>query len=352
MKDAARLAKAESALIKELGRLGLNGKPVLRQMDGNITASIILEGGAPGQDLRKAEETLKDASGVSRVVLVETEHGGGPTLAETPPRPPSSGGHGDPLHLGKAPARRSGPSYPKGVGAVIAVTSGKGGVGKSTVAAGLALSLSRQGRKVGLLDLDIHGPSLPVLFPAEERLRSENGAILPIEREGLQLVSIGYMVDERKAVAWRGPMVMNAARQLIDDTAWGDLDVLIVDTPPGTGDAHISMVQRLKIDAAILVATPSPLAAADVRRGAALFATTGTKLLGIVVNMDAGPLGSGLSPELVSDIGARVLDTVPFGAEAAKLPLTRQDGIALPGTLSAAEALIGAEPRDSSDPTL
>jgi len=217
---------------------------------------------------------------------------------------------------------------PAGVQRVVAVASGKGGVGKSTVAAGLALHLAKNGARVGLLDLDIHGPSLPVLFPSEHRLKAEDGKIIPAEIGGLKLVSIGYMVDERQAVAWRGPMVMNAARQLIEDTHWGELDVLVVDTPPGTGDAHLSLVQRLKLDGAILVATPSPLATADVRRGAALFEKVGAPLLGLVLNMTGGPLGDDLDPALIEEIGTDIALRLPLSADLATTPATFREEFA------------------------
>ena len=220
------------------------------------------------------------------------------------------------------------PSLP-GVKNAIAVASGKGGVGKSTVAAGLALELSRRGLKTGILDLYIHGPSLPVFFPVEGHLRADEGKIVPAESEGLKLVSIGYMVDERTAVAWRGPMVNNAARQLIDDTGWGALDVLIIDTPPGTGDAHLSLVQRLKLDAAILVATPSPLAIADVRRGAELFKTVGAPLLGVVLNMVGGPLGDDIDQTVLDELELQVLERLPLDAGMAEVPLNAKGGAPL-----------------------
>lgn len=175
------------------------------------------------------------------------------------------------------------------------MASGKGGVGKSTVAAQLALALSRRGDTVGLLDLDIHGPSLPVMFDLEG-LRPEvvDGQIMPLSAAGLQLMSIGFLVSEEQALAWRGPMVMGAARQLLDEVRWPALDWLVIDTPPGTGDTHLTLLQRTRIDGAIIVTTPSVLALADVRRGAALFRRMEVPILGLVENMallpDGGPL--------------------------------------------------------------
>ncbi|MEM7739687.1 MAG: P-loop NTPase, partial [Pseudomonadota bacterium] len=284
----------------------------------------------PVEDAARLEHQLKTAAGLERVTLVQSSHGKGASAPKKPAAPPPRGGHADPLHLGAkapppSPRSPAGPSRPPGVGRVIAVASGKGGVGKSTVAAGVALSLAKSGARVGLLDLDIHGPSLPVLFPIKDRLTAEDGKIIPAESAGLKLVSIGYMVDERQAVAWRGPMVMNAARQLIEDTKWGALDVLVVDTPPGTGDAHLSLVQRLKLDGALIVATPSPLATADVRRGAALFDKVGAPLLGLVLNMTGGPLGDELDPSLIQEIGTDIVLKLPLTADLAVTPAHPRD---------------------------
>ncbi|MEM1379018.1 MAG: P-loop NTPase [Pseudomonadota bacterium] len=333
-KDAARKGKAEASLRKTLSERGLSGAVTMRSLADRLSASVILDNAPDTLNITELEDALAEGSGLDRVVVVTSDHSGRGTSEAQPaakppqkPRPAApSGGHGDPLRLGSRPKTRPEPTRPNGVKAVIAVASGKGGVGKSTVAAGLALELSRRGRKVGLLDLDIHGPSLPVLFPVAEKLRGEQGKIIPTEAAGLALVSVGYMVDERQAVAWRGPMVMNAARQLIDDSAWGALDVLIVDTPPGTGDAHLSMVQRLKLDGAVLVATPSPLALADVRRGAELFKKVGTPLLGVVLNMTGGPMGDNLPQDLLDELDLRILTRLPMTPETAAVPLTAESG--------------------------
>ncbi|NRA30194.1 MAG: P-loop NTPase [Parvularculaceae bacterium] len=332
LKDAARRGRAEASLRKALSERGLEGAVNLRSLDDRLSASVLLNAGSGSVDVESLEADLTTASGLDRVVVVTSDHGQ-PTAPPPPPAPtpkPAGGGHADPLRLGSRPTERQGPQRPEGVKHVIAVASGKGGVGKSTVAASLALELLRAGKKVGLLDLDIHGPSLPVLFPTSERLRAEDGKIIPTEQAGLKLVSLGYMVDERTAVAWRGPMVMNAARQLIDDTAWGELDVLIVDTPPGTGDAHLSMIQRLKLDGAVLVATPSPLATADVRRGAALFQKVGTPLLGVVLNMTGGPFGDELDEALLNELELQIVARQALTVEAATLPFGPDSGLRLP----------------------
>ncbi len=322
MREAARKGRAEAVMRRVLQEEAASGDITLLSRDGALSATVILS--SPISDVTALETKLKQETGLDRITLVESSHGPAGKAPQAPPPRPQGGGHADPLRLGaKAPpipGLRAEPMRPAGVQRVVAVASGKGGVGKSTVAAGLALHLAQSGARVGLLDLDIHGPSLPVLFPSEQRLKAEDGKIIPAEIGGLKLVSIGYMVDERQAVAWRGPMVMNAARQLIEDTRWGELDVLVVDTPPGTGDAHLSLVQRLKLDGAILVATPSPLATADVRRGAALFEKVGAPLLGLVINMTGGPLGDDLDPALIEEIGTDIALRLPLSADLATTP--------------------------------
>ncbi len=179
-----------------------------------------------------------------------------------------------------------------GVKNIIAVVSGKGGVGKSTVAANLAVSLARLGAKVGLVDADIYGPSVPIMFGLEgyhpEALQEGDKTwIIPAERYGVKLVSTGFFVDPDKALAWRGPMASSALRQLFSETKWGELDYLICDMPPGTGDIHLTLIQGLTIAGAVIVGTPQKVALADVKKGVALFDMDGlhVPVLGIVENM-------------------------------------------------------------------
>ncbi len=179
-----------------------------------------------------------------------------------------------------------------GVKNVIAVVSGKGGVGKSTVAANLAVALARLGAKVGLVDADIYGPSIPIMFGLigyhpEAFQEGEKTWIVPAERYGVKLVSTGFFVDPGKALAWRGPMASSAMRQLFAETMWGELDYLICDMPPGTGDIHLTLVQGLTLAGAVVVGTPQQVAVADVRKAVALFEMDGLQvpILGIVENM-------------------------------------------------------------------
>lgn len=179
-----------------------------------------------------------------------------------------------------------------GVKNVIAVISGKGGVGKSTVSSNLALALSELGAKVGLLDADIHGPSVPIMFGVHDetpdmRIVDGKQLMVPIERHGIKLLSIGFMIDPNQAVVWRGPMVSSALRQFVNDTDWGELDYLILDMPPGTGDIHLTMAQIVPVSGVVLVTTPQDVALADAQKAATMFEMLPNKIpmLGVVENM-------------------------------------------------------------------
>lgn len=246
-------------------------------------------------------------AGVSRVVVVPRRE----TL------------HEDPLGL-KKKARIAGAAETlPGVRNVIAIASAKGGVGKSTVAANLAVALARRGLGVGLLDADVFGPSLPTLFGLKEEPATRDGKIVPVSAFGIRAMSIGLLVDPAKAVAWRGPMVMGAVRQLMGDVDWGSLDVLLIDTPPGTGDVHLSLAQSKRLTGAIIVSTPQEMALADVRRGVALYRQTGVAILGLIENMaflETGEgrlylFGRGGAEKAAHDLGVPFLGALPIHPE-------------------------------------
>ena len=176
---------------------------------------------------------------------------------------------------------------------IIAVVSGKGGVGKSTVAANLALALAQGGAKVGLMDADIYGPSVPIMFglrgerPMMMDVGNDKGMIVPLERFGIKVMSIGFLVDEKNAVVWRGPMASSAIRQFVTDVFWGELDYLVVDMPPGTGDIHLTLVQTVPVTGVVIVTTPQDVALADAKKGIAMFgqAQVNVPIIGLVENM-------------------------------------------------------------------
>ena len=195
-----------------------------------------------------------------------------------------------------------------GVGAIIAVASGKGGVGKSTVAANLALALKANGLRVGVLDADIYGPSMPRMLGISGRPSSPDGKRLtPMENYGLRCMSMGFLVPEDKPMIWRGPMVMSALQQMLREVNWGDLDIMVVDMPPGTGDAQLTMAQQVPLAGAVIVSTPQDIALLDARKGLNMFRQVEVPVLGIIENMSyfLCPHCGGRS-EIFSHGGARI----------------------------------------------
>jgi ATP-binding protein involved in chromosome partitioning len=197
----------------------------------------------------------------------------------------------DALQQGKVPSAAPKSSIP-GISRILVVASAKGGVGKSTVSVNLAVAMAKAGMKVGLMDADIYGPSIPTMLgtvSSEPTTSQESGKLLPVEAAGLKTLSIGYLSDPDAPMIWRGPIVMSAITQMLNDAEWGTpedpLDILIIDTPPGTGDAQLTIAQRIPVTAALIVTTPQEVALADVRRGAAMFAKTEVPVLGIVETM-------------------------------------------------------------------
>ncbi len=222
-----------------------------------------------------AEAAVKALPGVVAVQVVMTAHGPAPKAA-----PPS-------LKIGQHPTpQQGGPQRIAGVDRIIVVASGKGGVGKSTVSSNLAVALARQGRRVGLLDADIYGPSQPRMMGVNRRPASPDGKIIePIVAHGVTMMSIGLMLKEDEAVIWRGPMIMGALQQLLTQVAWGELDVLVIDLPPGTGDIQLTLCQRTQLTGAIVVSTPQDVALLDARKALDMFQKLRTPVLGLVENM-------------------------------------------------------------------
>lgn len=218
----------------------------------------------------EAEEKLKEL-GASSVSIVMTAHS-----QSTPPPDLKSNRKAEP----------QGPQKIPGVDRIIAIASGKGGVGKSTVAANLACALAAEGRRVGMLDADVYGPSQPRMLGVSGRPQSPDGKlILPLRNFGVTMMSIGLMTNEDQAVVWRGPMLMGALQQMMTQVQWGALDVLIVDLPPGTGDVQMTLAQKAHVDGAIIVSTPQDVALLDARKGIDMFNQLGTPIIGMIENM-------------------------------------------------------------------
>ena len=243
---------------------------------------------------REAEAAIKALPGVEAAVVSLTAE-----RAAAPAPQPAAHAH---------PAR---PAPPRniaipGIARIIAVASGKGGVGKSTTAVNLALSLAASGWRIGILDADVYGPSLPRLLGLDRKPEVEGKMLKPLRAFGISAMSIGFLVAEREAMIWRGPMVMSAINQFLREVDWGELDCLVVDMPPGTGDAQLTLAQGVPLAGAVVVSTPQDLALIDARRGVAMFEKTGVPILGIVENMSyfVCPHCSGRS-EIFAHGGAR-----------------------------------------------
>jgi ATP-binding protein involved in chromosome partitioning len=281
--------------------------------DGHVGFAVEVDPrrGPAAEPLRRAcEDAVAKLPGILSVTAVLTAH----QTAAPKPQP-----------------QREAPPPPAGipgVGAIIAVASGKGGVGKSTVAANLAIALSQLGMKVGLMDADIYGPSVPRLFDIREKPRAEGKKIVPIEKFGIKIMSLGFLVKEDEAVVWRGPMVQSALTQMLQDSLWAPLDVLVLDMPPGTGDAQLTISQRVPLRGAVIVSTPQDLALIDARKGLAMFAKTKVPVLGIIENMSTFICPNcGHESHIFGHGGARAEAkklAVPFLGEIPLVPVIRQ----------------------------
>ncbi len=268
--------------------------------DGNVGFTIEVDAarGAALEPLRKAAEKAVGAvPGVLSVTAVltaptapaappPTAPAAPPPAAPPPAAPPGAAQAAAPRAPGAGPGGGGGKLLLPEVDAVVAIASGKGGVGKSTTAVNLALALAAAGSRVGMLDADIYGPSMPMMLGIHERPSSPDGkTLMPIEKFGLKCMSIGFMVAEDTPMIWRGPMVMGALEQMLGDVIWGALDILVVDMPPGTGDAQLTMAQRVPLAGAVIVSTPQDLALLDARKGLNMFRKVDVPVLGIVENM-------------------------------------------------------------------
>jgi len=287
--------------------------------DGTARFTFLMSHSDPGslvKDLRTATERIAGVSSVRVNVQLPQS---------APPSPPPSAGGGTP-EPGSVPAPTPKPGLLSEVGRIIAVSSGKGGVGKSMVASNLATALALDGKRVGLLDADIYGPNIPLMF-GESRppgVTGEAGAerIAPVEAHGVRLMSLGFMLDKEQPAIMRGPLISGILRQFLEQVAWGSLDFMVVDMPPGTGDAQISLVQTIDIDGAVMVTTPQTISTGDVRRGVRMFEKVNTRVLGIVENMSGYEcpkcgevvdiFGKGGGEALATELGLPFLGFVPL----------------------------------------
>ena len=294
-----------------LGRAGLiKGLVVADGKAGFVIEAPAARAAEYGAVRDQAEAVLRGLPGIERVHVVLT--------AEQPtPRPRGASLSSAAIEQGrpKAPAATSRPEH---VRRVIAVASGKGGVGKSTVASNLAVALASRGLKVGLLDADVYGPSAPLMLGLSGAPQHDGERLVPLEAHGVKAMSTGLLVGADQAMVWRGPMASQALTQMLTQTRWGTaeapLDILIVDLPPGTGDVQLTLVQKTLIDGVLVVSTPQEAALADARRAVAMFGKTGTPVLGLIENMSGPVFGEGGAQREAERLGVPFLGSIPLAA--------------------------------------
>ena len=291
--------------------------------EGAARFQFLLRPEDPGDLVKEARAAVEAIEGISSVKI----------NVQLPQMTPSGGGgRQGGLQPGSVPAPTPQPGLLSGVRHVIAVSSGKGGVGKSMVAANLAAAFARRGHRVGLVDADIYGPNIPLMFGVQRR-PSVTGAkgselIEPLEAHGVKLMSLGFLLDEDQPAIMRGPLISGILKQFLEQVDWGDLDVMVVDMPPGTGDAQLSLVQTIDLDGAVMVTTPQQVATGDVRRGIKMFERVNTRVFGIVENMSglACPhcdevvdvFGSGGGERLAREMEVPFLGRVPLDPAVAR----------------------------------
>jgi len=290
--------------------------------DGVVSFGFALGPEDPGSLVRETRAAVESVDGVERVKidvrLPQSMQAQARQQSHQPPQRQKA--------PGSVPAPTPQAGLLPGVDHFIAVSSGKGGVGKSTVAANLAVALTRQGRTVGLLDADIYGPDIPKMFGEKRRPRVTGARgqerIVPLEAHGVKLMSLGFLLEEEQPAIMRGPLVTGVLKQFLEQVEWGDLDVLVIDLPPGTGDAQLSLVQTIDLDGAVMVTTPQDVSVGDVRRGVRMFERVNTDVLGIIENMSGFVcpgcgqrheiFGAGGGRKLARDMGLPFLGEVPL----------------------------------------
>ena len=289
--------------------------------EGGVTFTFLLAPDDPATLVRQARAAVQGIDGVRREAV---------KINVTNPAGPAKVSHGPPAGDPAAAAPQAPiPSEQPNLGKIVAISSGKGGVGKSTVAANLAVALARAGFSVGLMDADVYGPNIPRMFGVFDRPAVLAGRIQPLEAYGVRFMSLGLLVERDAPAIWRGPIIMKVVQQFLRDVEWGQLDYFIVDLPPGTGDAQLSLVQATQVAGAVIVTTPQEVAVGDALRGAKMFERVGVPVFGIVENMsgfvdpDTGRrfdfFGSGGGGRLAEELGVPLLGSIPLQPGLAEL---------------------------------
>jgi ATP-binding protein involved in chromosome partitioning len=291
----------------------------LRITPGEVTFTLAFAGQSPQSKVALHSGATRAVSALPGAGKVSVKMGSGAAGA----RPAE--GHGHAHAHGAAPGPQRSAEFIPEVKHTVAVSSGKGGVGKSTVAVNLALALRQSGAVTGLVDVDVYGPDIPLMMGTRGRPGMFDNKIIPVEAHGVKIMSIGLLVDEREALVWRGPMIHSAVQQFLRDVAWGPLDYLVFDMPPGTGDAQLSLSQVIPLSGVVMVTTPQDVALLDVRKGLAMFRKLNVPILGIVENMsyfvapDTGTrypiFGEGGGAKIADEFGVPLLGQIPLEIE-------------------------------------
>jgi ATP-binding protein involved in chromosome partitioning len=316
--------------------------------DGKVSFTFLLSRDDPASLVREARAAIRSLEGVNPAELrISVVDPGGPARSTHGPPGPSPGQtHGQ---AGLVPPPPTPADYPN-LGRIIAISSGKGGVGKSTVAVNLAVGLARKGLRVGLMDADIYGPNIPRMFGIFEKPPVTQGRIQPLTAWGVKLMSLGFLVDRDAPAIWRGPIIMKIVQQFLRDVDWGELDYFIVDLPPGTGDAQLSLVQSCQVATAVIVTTPQEMAVGDALRGAKMFERVSVPVAGVVENMSAWVdprtgqrlemFGSGGGTRLADELKVPFLGRVPLQPGLAELADRGQPIVATEPDSPAAQAIL------------
>jgi len=302
-------------------RLGLNVleaemvRDVATTLDGKVRFTLLLAPSDEATIVRDVRQVVKQVDGVTDV-RVDVKDGTTKPKSRALPV------------IGQEPASKRAAvpaptpvTYPN-LGYIVAISSGKGGVGKSTVASNLAIALAKQGARVGLMDADIYGPNIPRMMGVDEQPRVENEKMIPLEAHGVKVMSLGFIIERDQPAIWRGPIIMKIITQFIKDVAWGELDYFLVDLPPGTGDAQLSLVQATRVAGALIVTTPQEVAIGDALRGAKMFQRVDVPVLGVIENMSwlecmhcgdkTAIFGSGGGARLAVELGVPLLGQIPL----------------------------------------
>jgi ATP-binding protein involved in chromosome partitioning len=351
-----------SAALSQIKNARLNADVMSAEMiqdiattvDGRVQLTLLLDPRDSAELVRDVRMAVEGVPGVSEVkVNVRDPRQQAPTQA----RP----GRALPMMPTATPAPAGRVAAPTPVslpnlGRIIAVSSGKGGVGKSTISVNLAIALAQQGFRVGLMDADIYGPNIPLMMGRDEQPEvNPAGKIIPLEAFGVKLISLGFLIEKDQPAIWRGPIVMKLIGQFLKDVEWGQLDYFVVDMPPGTGDAQLSLVQTTLVNAALIVTTPQQVATGDALRGVKMFERVAVPVLGIVENMSwfenpetgkpIAMFGSGGGQQLASQVGLELLAQVPMDPRIAEGGDTGRPIVAAEPTSAASRAIISLATR-------